>query len=193
MQSCAEALAGRGIGVFRYEFPYMELKKGRPDTPAVATARVREAVREAASLAPGLPLFAGGKSFGGRMTSTAQADAALEGVRGLVFLGFPLHPPGRPGTDRAAHLAKIRVPMLFIQGTRDQFAEPALLDSVIERLGGEVTLHPVHGGDHSFKVPKKDRPGDGSVMDEIADEAAGWMRSVLTGKPATRAQGAPGS
>lgn len=194
MQSCAEALRQRGIGVFRYEFPYMELKKGRPDPPAVATARVREAVGAAAALAPGVPLFAGGKSFGGRMTSTAQAEAPLEGVRGLIFLGFPLHPPGRPGTDRAGHLPKVTVPMLFIQGTRDQFAEPALLDSVIELLGSDVTLHPIEGGDHSFKAPKKLRAGGGSVMDEIANTAAGWIRSVLTGKPATRtARGVSGS
>ena len=193
LESCAKALAARGIGVFRYEFPYMEQKRGRPDVPAVATARVREAVQEAASLAPGVPLFAGGKSFGGRMTSTAQADAPLEGVRGLVFLGFPLHPPGRPSTDRAGHLPKVRVPMLFIQGTRDEFAEPALLGSVIELLGSAVTLHPVEAGDHGFKVPKKVRGDAGPVMDEIADAAAGWMRSVLTGRPATRVPGGPGS
>lgn len=185
LEACAAALAARGVGTFRYEFPYMERRKGRPDSPAVATARVREAVAEAAAAAPGVPLFAGGKSFGGRMTSTAQAETPLAGVRGLIFLGFPLHPPGRPGTERAAHLPKIRVPMLFIQGTRDEFAEPALLGSVIELLGAEVTLHPVEGGDHSFKVPKKLRPS-GNVMDEIADEAATWMRSVLTGKPALR-------
>jgi hypothetical protein len=187
MESCATALAACGIGTFRYEFLYMEQKKSRTDSPPVAAARVREAVAEAAKAAPGVPLFAGGKSFGGRMTSTAQSEEPLAGVRGLVFLGFPLHAPGRPGTERAAHLAKVKVPMLFIQGSRDEFAQPGLLGGIIELLGAEVTLHPVEGGDHSFKVPKKIRGGDQPVMDEIADETASWMRSVLSGKPATRA------
>lgn len=181
LESCARALAERRVGTFRYEFPYMEAKKGRPDTPAVAAARVREAVAVAAGVAPGLPLFAGGKSFGGRMTSTAQSEAPLEGVRGLAFLGFPLHPPGRPGTDRAAHLAKVRVPLLFIQGTRDEFAQPDLLGNVLELLGTSVTLHPVDGGDHSFKVPRRGGRSPAEVLGEIADAAAGWMRSVMTG------------
>jgi predicted alpha/beta-hydrolase family hydrolase len=185
LASCARVLSARGVGTFRYEFPYMEQGKHRPDPPAVAAARVREAVAEAARTAPGVPLFAGGKSFGGRMTSTAQAEAPLEGVRGLVFLGFPLHPPGRPGTERAAHLAAVRVPMLFVQGTRDEFAEPELLGPVVESLGAAVTLHPVEGGDHSFKVPKS-LGSAGKVLDEIADVAAGWMRSVVTGKPSGR-------
>ena len=184
MARTAALLGERAVGTLRYEFPYMEAKKNRTDSPAVAAARVREAVAEAAKAAPGVPLFAGGKSFGGRMTSTAQAESPLEGVRGLVFLGFPLHAPGRPGTERAAHLLQVRVPMLFVQGTRDEFAQPDLLNQVIESLKGEVTLFPVEGGDHSFKVPKK---LGGDALPGIADEVAGWMKAVLTGKPRTRA------
>ena len=183
MAKVSELLKERGVGTFRYEFPYMEAGKSRTDTPPVAAARVREAVAAAAAAAPGVPLFAGGKSFGGRMTSTAQSEAPLEGVRGLVFLGFPLHPPGRPGTERAGHLEAVRVPMLFVQGTRDEFAQPDLLASVIEQLSGEVTLHPVESGDHSFKVPKA---GGRDALVEIADAASAWMKAVLAGKPATR-------
>lgn len=180
----AGLLEERAVGTLRYEFPYMEAGKSRTDSPAVAAARVREAVAEAARAAPGVPLFAGGKSFGGRMTSTAQSESPLEGVRGLVFLGFPLHPPGRPGTGRAEHLLQVKVPMLFIQGSRDEFAQPELLNQTIEQLKSEVTLFPVEGGDHSFKVPKK---LGGDALPGIADEVAGWMQSVLTGKPRTRA------
>ena len=185
MDRIARELGQRGVGTFRYEFPYMEAKKKRVDTPAVATQRVREAVAEAAKQAPGVPLFAGGKSFGGRMTSTAQSEAPLEGVRGLIFLGFPLHPPGKPSTDRAGHLPTVRLPMLFLQGTRDEFAQPELLGSVIELLGGDVTLHPVEGGDHSFKVPKSQGTAE-SVMADLADEISRWTKAVLAGKPATR-------
>jgi len=186
MDAVADALNDRDVGTFRYEFAYMEQKKTRTDTPAVASARVREAVAEAAGLATGVPLFAGGKSFGGRMTSTAQSQAALEGVRGLAFLGFPLHPPGRPGIERAEHLHAVKVPMLFIQGTRDDFAQVELLDQVVESLAADVTLHPVQGGDHSFKVLKSAGRSPQDVMNEIADELAGWMAGVVTGKPATR-------
>jgi predicted alpha/beta-hydrolase family hydrolase len=174
MARVSELLTERGIGTFRYEFPYMEAGKSRTDTPQVAAARVP---------APGVPLFAGGKSFGGRMTSTAQSEAPLAGVRGLVFLGFPLHAPGRPGIERGEHLDRVRVPMLFVQGSRDEFARPDLLAGVIARLGGLATLHPVEAGDHSFKVPKS---GGRDALVEIADAASAWMKAVLLGKPATR-------
>ena len=185
MERIARELGTRGVGTFRYEFAYMEAKKKRVDAPAAATQRVREAVAEAARQAPGVPLFAGGKSFGGRMTSTAQAESPLPGVRGLIFLGFPLHPPGRPSTDRAGHLPNVKIPMLFVQGTRDEFAEPELLANTIELLGGAVTYHPVEGGDHSFKVPKSSGSAD-SVMAEIADEIAAWTKGIIAGKPTTR-------
>jgi uncharacterized protein len=172
LESVARGLAGRGIATFRYEFEYMERRGRRPDPPAVATARVREAVTEAARAAPGLPLLAGGKSFGGRMTSTAQAAEPLPGVRGLVFFGFPLHPPGRPGTSRADHLDAVRVPMLFLQGTRDEFAQLELLRPVVEGLGARATLHLIEGGDHSFKVAKKSGRTAAQVMAELAEAIA---------------------
>jgi uncharacterized protein len=180
LESVARGLAERGIGTFRYEFAYMEQRGRRPDPPAVAMARVREAVAEAARDAPGLPLLAGGKSFGGRMTSSAQAAEPLPGVRGLVFFGFPLHPPGRPGTSRAEHLDEVRVPMLFLQGTRDEFAELSLLRPVVERLDARATLHLIEGGDHSFKVAKKSGRTPADVMAELLDELAGWV-GVLVG------------
>ncbi len=175
LEKIAQALGERGVATFRYEFAYMEQRKGRPDPPAVAEARVRAAVQEAARVAPGLPIFAGGKSFGGRMTSQAQASEPLPGVRGLVFLGFPLHPPGRPGTARADHLAAVRIPMLFLQGTRDDFAGLDLLRPVVARLGERATLHLVEGGDHSFKVLKRSGRRDVDVMEELADTIASWV------------------
>jgi predicted alpha/beta-hydrolase family hydrolase len=171
----AQALAERGVATFRYEFAYMEQRKGRPDPPAVAEARVRDAVQEAARVAPGLPVFAGGKSFGGRMTSQAQANDALPGVRGLVFLGFPLHPPGRPGTTRAEHLEAVQIPMLFLQGTRDEFAGLDLLRPIVQALDDRATLHVVDGGDHSFKVLRKTGRTDVDVMEELADTVASWV------------------
>ncbi len=178
LSSVARALAARGVGTLRYEFPYMEKRSKRPDPPAVAAARVREAVEQAARLAPGLPLLAGGKSFGGRMTSTAQAEAPLPGVRGLAFLGFPLHPPGKPGTDRAAHLAAVRVPMLFLQGTRDEFAQLDLLRPVVAGLGTLATLHLVDGGDHSFKVPKSAGRTPAAIIDDLAGAIDAWAAEV---------------
>ncbi len=175
LEKIAQALAERGVATFRYEFLYMEQRKGRPDPPAVAETRVREAVQEAARVAPGLPLFAGGKSFGGRMTSQAQAHEPLPGVRGLVFLGFPLHPPGRPGTARAEHLDDVQIPMLFLQGTRDDFAGLDLLRPVVARLDMRATLHLVEGGDHSFKVLKKTGRTDVAVMEDLADTIASWV------------------
>lgn len=165
MEQFAQALAAVHVASLRYEFPYMEAKKHRVDSPAVCAARVREAVAEAARLAPGLPLYAGGKSFGGRMTSTAQAEAPLDGVRGLVFVGFPLHPPAKPGIERAAHLASVQVPMLFLQGTRDEFARLDLLKPVVESLGARATLHLIEGADHSFKT-KGRKPAE--VIGELA-------------------------
>jgi hypothetical protein len=167
LEKIAQALGARGVATFRYEFVYMEKHAGRPDPPAVAEARVR--------VAPGLPLFAGGKSFGGRMTSQAQANEPLPGVRGLVFLGFPLHPPGRPGTARAVHLSKVRVPMLFLQGTRDDFAGLDLLRPLVEDLGPGATLHVVEGGDHSFKVLKRGGRTETDVLGELADTIASWV------------------
>ena len=171
LEAVAQALFARDIATFRYEFPYMEKGAKRPDPPAVAMARVREAVAEAAHERPGVPLIAGGKSFGGRMTSGAQAASPLEGVRGLAFLGFPLHPPGKPGTERAAHLEHVDVPMLFLQGTRDEFAKLDLLKPLVQRLGSRATLDLVDGGDHSFKVSKRP-PAD--VIAELADAIRGW-------------------
>ena len=174
MERIADALAGKGIATFRYQFPYMEQGKRRPDTPRVAEAAVRAAVEAARAAAPRVPLIAGGKSFGGRMTSSSHAVEPLPGVEGLAFLGFPLHPPGRPGTERAAHLDQVRIPMLFLQGTRDTFADPDLLRPVCEGLSPRATLHPVEGGDHSFKVLKRSGRSEADVMGELAGAIADW-------------------
>src|SRR2546422_4578671 len=152
----------------------MERRASRPDPPDVAAAAVRAAVAEAAHLAPGLPLVAGGKSFGGRMTSTAQAEEPLPGVRGLVFLGFPLHPPGRSDDKRAEHLARVRIPMLFLQGDRDEFADLKLLGPVVKRLGERATLHSVAGGDHSFHVLKRSGRTDARVMAGLVETSVAW-------------------
>jgi predicted alpha/beta-hydrolase family hydrolase len=175
MRRAAEVLEARGIATHRYEFPYMQAKKSRPDPPAVAEAAVRAAVAEAARAVPGVPIFAGGKSFGGRMTSQAQASAPMPGVRGLAFFGFPLHPPGRPGTSRAEHLTSVDVPMLFLQGTRDEFAQLDLLQRVVRDLGDRATLHLVEEGDHSFKVPKRTGKTEIDVMNELADAFQKWV------------------
>ena len=180
LESIAQALAERSIATLRYQFPYMERRAGRPDPPAIAAATVRAAVAEAARVAPGLPLVAGGKSFGGRMTSTAQAEAPLPGVRGLLFLGFPLHPPGRPDDKRAEHLAQVRVPMLFLQGDRDEFADLTLLRPVVQRLGERATLHLVEGGDHSFHVLKRSGRTDAEVMGELVGAIADWTGRLQT-------------
>jgi predicted alpha/beta-hydrolase family hydrolase len=169
LEAIAQALRDRNVATLRYEFPYMEAKKRRPDPPAVAVARVREAVERARREWPGLPLLAGGKSFGGRMTSTAQAEAPLPEVRGLVFLGFPLHPPGQPSLTRADHLDRIAIPMLFLQGTRDGFAPPPLITQVCERLGSRATLQWIEGGDHSFRVG----PGRDAIA-ELAGHLTAW-------------------
>jgi predicted alpha/beta-hydrolase family hydrolase len=177
LAAVAGRLAELGIATFRYQFPYMEARKRRPDTPAVAVAAVRAAVEEAGRRLPGLPLIAGGKSFGGRMTSTAAAWS-LPGVRGLAFLGFPLHPPGKPGTARAEHLDRVTVPMLFLQGTRDAFADLSLLKPVVERLGARATLHLVEGGDHSFAVPESAGRTKDQVLDQLAETISRWAAAL---------------
>jgi len=179
LESIAQRLAERSIATLRYQFPYMEQRARRPDPPAVAAATVRAVVAEAARLAPALPLVAGGKSFGGRMTSTAQAEEPLAGVRGLVFLGFPLHPPGRPADKRAEHLAQVRIPMLFLQGDRDEFADLKLLRPVVKQLGERATLHLVKGGDHSFHVLKRSGRTDADVMGELAEAIVGWTAGIV--------------
>ena len=179
LESIAQRLAERSIATLRYQFPYMEQRARRPDPPAVAAATVRAVVAEAARLAPALPLVAGGKSFGGRMTSTAQAEEPLAGVRGLVFLGFPLHPPGRPADKRAEHLAQVRIPMLFLQGDRDEFADLKLLRPVVKQLGERVALHLVEGGDHSFHVLKRSGRTDADVMGELAEAIVVWTAGIV--------------
>ncbi len=175
----AQRLAERSIATLRYQFPYMEQRGRRPDPPAVAAATVRAAVIEAARVAPGLPLVAGGKSFGGRMTSTAQAEAPLPGVRGLVFLGFPLHPPGRPGDSRAEHLARVQIPMLFLQGDRDDLADLKRLKPVVKGLGERATLHLVEGGDHSFHVLKRSGRTDTEVLAELVETIVAWTAGIV--------------
>src|SRR5213083_3330355 len=179
LETFARALAERDVATLRYQFPYMERRASRPDPPAVAAATVRAAVEEAARVAPGLPLVAGGKSFGGRMTSTAQAEQPLPGVGGLVFLGFPLHPPGRPGDSRAEHLARVQIPMLFLQGDRDDFADLQLLKPVVSRLGERATLHQVEGGDHSFHVLKRSGRTDAEVMAELVETIVAWTAGIV--------------
>jgi predicted alpha/beta-hydrolase family hydrolase len=172
----ATLMAERGIGTLRYQFPYMEAGSRRPDSPEVAEAAVRAAVAEAAKRR--LPVVAGGKSFGGRMTSQAEAHGAM-GVIGLAFLAFPLHPPGAPATTRADHLADVKVPMLFLQGTKDEFADMDLLKPVVKQLGKRATLHLVPDGNHSFHVPAKSGRKDADVMVELADTLAAWIDGLL--------------
>jgi predicted alpha/beta-hydrolase family hydrolase len=175
METVATGLCDRGIATLRYQFPYMEKGSKRPDAPAVAHAAVRTAVAEAARRCSGLPLIAGGKSFGGRMTSQAQAIAPLTGVRGLAFLGFPLHPAGKPSTSRAAHLSEIKIPMLFLQGTRDGLAEMSLLEPVVNGLGGQASLYVVREADHSFHVLARSGRNDPEVMNEVLDALSAWI------------------
>jgi hypothetical protein len=179
MANVAQGLAERGIACLRYQFPYMERGSKRPDTPAVAHAAVRAAVAEAQRRLPGLPLVAGGKSFGGRMTSQAQAIDPLPGVVGLAFLGFPLHPAGKPADERAAHLFDVNVPMLFLQGTRDELAELTLLQPLVKRLGERATLKLFDDADHSFHVPARSGRKDAQVMAEMLDAFAGWLNTLL--------------
>jgi predicted alpha/beta-hydrolase family hydrolase len=179
MAAVAQELAARGIATLRYQFPYMEAKSKRPDPPKLAHATVRAAVAEAARLVPKLPLVAGGKSFGGRMTSQAQAAAPLPGVRGLAFLGFPLHAAGKPSDERAAHLFDIEVPMLFLQGTNDALADLGLLRPLVARLGKRATLTTFQDADHSFHVPARTGRKDPEVRAAMLDALAAWVDTIL--------------
>jgi predicted alpha/beta-hydrolase family hydrolase len=178
MEAVAQGLAERGVATLRYQFPYMEKGSKRPDPPAVAHAAVRAAAAEAARCCPSLRLIAGGRSFGGRMTSQAQAAAPLAGVDGLAFFGFPLHPAGKPSVDRAKHLADIKIPMLFLQGTDDKLAELALLEPVVQRLRPLASLHLVKDADHSFHVPARSGRNDREVLNETLDAFAGWIDAI---------------
>jgi len=191
MESIAEELAQRGVATFRYQFPYMEgspeegpegsPKKGRraPNRSALLTATVRAAATAGGSVAGDLPLFAGGKSMGGRMTSLAAATDPLPGVRGIVFLGFPLHAAGRPSTERGAHLRNVALPMLFLQGTRDRLADLALLRPICGELAPRATLHVVEGGDHSFHVPKRSGRSDSQALEELAVSIERWVTPLV--------------
>jgi predicted alpha/beta-hydrolase family hydrolase len=178
MAATAAQLAARGIATLRYQFPYMEKGSKRPDAPKVAHAAVRAAVAEARKQFPRLPLIAGGKSFGGRMTSQAQALAPLEGVAGLAFLGFPLHPANKPSRERATHLVDVKVPMLFLQGTRDALADLAELKPVIASLGTRATLKLLDDADHSFHVPARTGRKDADVLAEALDSFAAWVARI---------------
>jgi uncharacterized protein len=178
LTSLAGELAAVGVATLRYQFPYMEQRRRVPDSPAVLTATVRAAVRTAAEAAPGLPLLAGGKSMGGRMTSQAAAQQPLDGVRGLVFFGFPLHPPNKPGTKRAEHLKQVTVPMLFLQGTRDTLADLTLLKPICKDLGSPATLHIIDTADHSFHLLKKAGKADADALRELAQTTASWALKI---------------
>jgi uncharacterized protein len=178
METVAAGLSERGVASLRYQFPYMEKASRRPDSPGVAHAAVRAAVAEAGRYCAGLTLIAGGKSFGGRMTSQAQAAAPLPGVHGLAFLGFPLHPAGKPSDDRAKHLSDVHIPMLFVQGTRDNLAELKLLEPVVAKLGPSASLHAEEGADHSFHVLARSGRNDGEVMRDILDTLAAWIGTI---------------
>jgi len=174
MADLSQALAAQSVATLRYQFPYMERGSRRTDSPAVAQATVRAAVAAALGRLPKAPLFAGGKSFGGRMTSQAQAAEAMPGVRGLVFVGFPLHPAGKPGIERAAHLAQVGVPMLFLQGTRDELADLALLQGVVQGLGSKATLHLEDDADHAFHVRARSGRTDEQVLQSLAAAVVQW-------------------
>ena len=179
MESVASGLAARGIATLRYQFPYMEQGGKRPDPPKLAQATVRAAVAEASRLMPRAPLIAGGKSYGGRMTSQAQAASALPGVRGLAFLGFPLHASGKPSDERAAHLFEIEIPMLFLQGTRDALADIELMQSLARKLGTSATLVLLQDADHSWHVPARSGRKDSDVMTEALDALSAWVTILL--------------
>jgi uncharacterized protein len=179
LAAMASLLAERGIATLRYQFPYMEAGGKRPDQPAIAEATVRASLKESRRLAVGLPLFAGGKSFGGRMTSQAEAAEHLPEVKGLIFLGFPLHAPGKASAARGDHLEKIKIRMLFLQGTRDEFADLKLLKPLAKKLGRRATLHLVDDANHGFRVPAKTGRKPDEVMAELAEAAAVWIDKVL--------------
>jgi len=180
LEKLAHELGEVAVATFRYQFPYMEQRRRVPDSPAVLTSTVRAAVRAASQTAPDLPILAGGKSMGGRMTSQAAAEhpPEFENVRGLAFFGFPLPPPGRPGTKRAEHLARVRKPMLFLQGTRDQFADLKLLRPVCAQLGAVATLHEIETADHSFHVLKSSGKTDAAILRELAQSVPAWAETI---------------
>jgi len=184
MAAVAAELGRRGIGSLRYQFAYMERRAKRPDPPQLAQATVRAAVAAALNLLPELPLIAGGKSFGGRMTSQAQAKAPLPGVCGLAFLGFPLHPGGRPSQDRAEHLFAVRIPMLFLQGTRDELASLDQIKPLCNNLGSHTTLKVFEDANHSFHVPARSERKDAQVLGDVLDALAVWLDEVISSKPA---------
>lgn len=182
MESQALALCATDVATLRFQFPYMQRGARRTDPPAVCHAAVRAAVAEASRQLPGMPLFAGGRSFGARMTSQAQAAAPLAGVIGLIFFAFPLHPADKPGIDRAAHLEKVQLPMLFLQGTRDALAEVALLEPTVARLGPRATLELIEGADHSFHLPRAAGRTDHQVRTEVAARCSTWMRQICAAR-----------
>jgi predicted alpha/beta-hydrolase family hydrolase len=181
MEATAQALAEAGVATLRYQFPYMERGGGGIDSKPVLYVTVRAAALKAAALAPDLPLLAGGRSMGGRMASNAQAEEPLPGVRGLAFFGFPLHPAGKPGTERADHLKAVRIPMLFLQGDKDTLAEPGLLKPVVTALGEWATLYEIPGADHSFHVLKSSGKTDSGVLAELAGQVRKWADERLRG------------
>jgi predicted alpha/beta-hydrolase family hydrolase len=179
LEDLAHRLSARGLATFRYQFPYTEAGRRRPDRAPVLLHTVRAAVATAASLEPDLPLFAGGKSMGGRMSSLAVSETPLDGMNGLVFFGFPLHPAGNPTTERAHHLSRVSVPMLFLQGTRARLADLDLLLTICSRLGDRARLHVLEGGDHSFAVLKRSARNRDDVLEELAETTAGWTKEIL--------------
>jgi len=179
LETLSEALFEQRVATFRYNFPYMEGGRGRISPKPVLTATVRAAVAAAVEAAPGLPLFAGGRSMGGRMTSLAASQEPLPGVKGLIFFAFPLHPAGKPDTERAEHLFQVNIPMLFLQGPRDALASPELLAPIIKRLGRRATLHMVAGADHGFKVLKSAGRTEAEVLRELAETTAGWISAYF--------------
>jgi predicted alpha/beta-hydrolase family hydrolase len=191
MAAVANGLAERGIATMRYQFPYIERGSKRPDAPKLAQATVRAAVAEAARLVPELALVAGGKSFGGRMTSQAQAASPLPSVQGLAFLGFPLHPPGQPSDERGYHLFEVKIPMLFLRGTRDAFADPQMLQALTQGLGTRATLKLFLDADHSFHVPARSGRKDAEVRAEMLDALADWIAEVISRSPQRAASARP--
>lgn len=178
MEQIAVGLSEAGIATLRFNFPYIEKGKKVPDTKLVCIATIEAVVNKAAQLMPELPLFAGGKSFGGRMTSTAASEGKIENVKGIIFFGFPLHAPGRPSNDRAEHLYDVKQPMLFIQGTRDALASLDLLKPVIKKIGKKAELFIIQGADHSFHVSKENKMNDSEAVNLICNEVKTWMKSI---------------
>lgn len=180
MTSLTLALQNRGIATLRFQFPFMELGSKRPDSPEIAQQAIRSAVAQAAGLLPAVPLFAGGKSFGGRMTSHAHSEIPLPHIRGLVFVGYPLHPAGKPDTRRAVHLEQVKLPMLFLQGTRDALADHDLMQGVARRLAPHATLKVIEGADHAFHVLVRSGRTDAQVIEELADQITLWMSAMIS-------------